>query len=190
MLGSWTNFTMAASVKILEEGTFKVVHGHNDKKVAEKLYQVLINQASLLYKTYKTSPDFILPHHQYLFSSCTLSQCLQMDMDSLTCWTWLVEAAKLALGQYDNLISEQSMNSFAPYYATGKTTFFWVVFTSIWHNPSHSDVSASSDSSYMPSHQSDTSFTYMTSSMSSFIQFLSQYIMFRWQYTTFSLWVR
>ncbi len=54
----------------------QVVHGHSDKEVAEKLCKDLMNQVSLLYETYQHSPDFILPWHQYIFTSCSLSQHL------------------------------------------------------------------------------------------------------------------
>jgi hypothetical protein len=72
------------------------------------------------YEAYQTNPTFILPHHQYLFTSRSLDQRLKLDIDSLNCWIRSVEDAIQALLHHNNKQKQRSARYFAPFFAAGR----------------------------------------------------------------------
>jgi hypothetical protein len=99
-----------------------VVHGSNDQEMAAIIKKASTNKVREYYNTYRTTPTFILPHHHYLFTSCSLDQRLKLDIDSLNCWICSVENAIQALIHHNNQQIQQSAHYFAPFLLQEGTT--------------------------------------------------------------------
>jgi hypothetical protein len=96
-------------------------------------------QVTTLYKSFDADPSILLPQHHYLFTTKTLTQCLQQNYDGTQCWLRSVAEAMLML---DHHIAQQQEYS---------DIFF-----------------GEEDSSYSPStHSMDTSTTLTLTSLSS-----------------------
>jgi hypothetical protein len=98
-----------------------VVHGATDKEIANKIRTEITTKVTSLYTEYQANHNIILPKHKYLFSSRTLEQRLQLDIDSLHCWLRSVDDAKQALKHHDTQLRLTSARFFEPFYALGRT---------------------------------------------------------------------
>jgi hypothetical protein len=74
-----------------------IVHGSNDQEMAAKIRKASANKVKEYYNTFKTTPTFILSHHKYLFTGCSLDQHLKLDIDSINCWMRYIDDAIQAL---------------------------------------------------------------------------------------------
>lgn len=128
-----------------------IVHGTDAQHSAEIILQELRQQVQLLYQEYHDTPHIILPRHNYLFTSRTLTQRLKYSYDHLHCWMRSVTEAKLMLQHHNQLLREQSSRHFFP------------IRSQLNRQPPASD---SSQDSYSPFIQtpSDTSTTLYTTS--------------------------
>jgi hypothetical protein len=128
-----------------------IVHGTDAQHSAEIILQELRQQIQLLYQDYHDNPHIILPRHNYLFTSRTLTQRMKYSYDHLHCWICSVTEAKLMLQHHDQLLREQSSRHFFPIRSPSN------------RQPPESD---SSQDSYSPSTHtlSDTSTTLYTTS--------------------------
>jgi hypothetical protein len=156
----WTSQAIACFWKYLRsEWAYRntVVHGSNDQEMAEKIKKAATDKITDFYNTFRTTPNFILSRHRYLFTSRTLDQRLKLDIDSLNCWIRSVEDAIQALQHHNNQQRLQSDRFFAPFFAAGRRP-----------NTNPLDSSASdSDYSASTSQTDDLTMTTFTSSTTS-----------------------
>ncbi len=85
----------------------QIVHGSTDQEAAAIIISTLHNKVKNLYISFQDNPHILLPHHQYLFHSRPLAQCLKLDID-ITCWIQSVEITEQALLQHNTLLQEQA----------------------------------------------------------------------------------
>jgi hypothetical protein len=119
----WTAQAIAIFWKYLRsEWAYRntVVHGSNDKEIAAQIKKASTDKVKEYYHTFRTTPNFILSRHQYLFTSRTLDQRLKLDIDSLNCWIRSVEDAIQALQHHNNQQRLHSARFFAPFFVAGR----------------------------------------------------------------------
>jgi hypothetical protein len=129
----------------------QVVHGKTDQEIADKIRESILDQVRTLYTTFRSNPDFILSHHHYLFTTQSLPQRLNLDIDSLQCWLHSVDSAQHDLEHHNTNLRLQANQFFAPFYAIGRAR--------------HRTNSSSSDSMYSPSSQASVTTTYDSPSL-------------------------
>jgi hypothetical protein len=59
-----------------------VVYGSNDQEMAAIIKKASTDKVKEYYNIYRTTPNVILSHHKYLFTSQSLDQRLKLDIDS------------------------------------------------------------------------------------------------------------
>jgi hypothetical protein len=145
-----------------------IVHGATDQEIAAKIRSTLEDTARSLYRTFQTSPHFILPRHHYLFTSRSMAQRLRLDYDSLSCWIHSVEDAQQALLHHENQQRTYSSRFFAPFYAAGRLRHSMDQdSTDSEYSPSTLDDADSESTSLTPTELTSTSSSLVSSSMSS-----------------------
>ncbi len=96
------------------------MHGKTDQEIADKIRASTHDQVRTLYTPFRANPDFILSRHHYVFTTCSLTQRLNLDIDSLQCWLRSVESAQQDLEHHNTNLHLQSNRFFAPFYAIGR----------------------------------------------------------------------
>jgi hypothetical protein len=71
----------------------QIVHGAMVEEVVSTQLSALHDKVTQMYWQYQETPSCILPHHEYLFTKCSLEHRLKMSYDSITCWIRSVEEA-------------------------------------------------------------------------------------------------
>ena len=119
----WTAQTINFLWKYMRtEWTYRntVVHGSTAQEMADIIKKASTDKVREYYGTYRTNPTFILPRHQYLFTSRSLDQRLKLDIDSINCWIRSVEDAIQALLHHNNQQRQHTARYFAPFFAAGR----------------------------------------------------------------------
>jgi hypothetical protein len=141
-----------------------VVHGATDQEMADKIREQTAAKIRNFYSTFHTTPHFILQCHHYLFTSRTLHQRLQLDIDSMNCWIRSVEDAIQALRHHEQQQREHSSRYFAPFFALGHQR---QADTKTEHNSTYLPPSTSLDDDTFTMFTQSTNFTESTNSFNS-----------------------
>ncbi len=113
----------------------QIVHGMTVDEVVSTQMSLLHEKVTCFYNQYTKNPSYVLPHHEYLFTQCTLEYHLQMSYDSITCWLQSVEEARHILEFQQRHLQEIAAMVFR-----------------LFRSPSFTSIrNSDSDSSYDPS---------------------------------------
>jgi hypothetical protein len=121
----WASFVVSALWKLttnMWKHCNQIVHGATAEENATIIRNQLHAIVTAHFSAYADSQDYGLPRHSYLFTQCTLEQCLQYSHDSIKCWIRSVEEARAILTHQQDHLRTTSLRMFDNFQLTSNSS--------------------------------------------------------------------
>jgi len=87
----WSAAAVQYNTKAIWQCRNEIVNGTTVEEHAQHLISTLHTKATTYYAEYETMNHIVLAHHQYLFTTRSLEECLKASYDTLSSWICSLE---------------------------------------------------------------------------------------------------